>query len=76
MRQQLTGRLQAFQRVFASFTAGQKTVAVVGGLALVMGAVLLFRWAAAPSYAPLFRNQSGTDANAILEELTAAGTPY
>ena len=76
MRQQLTGRLQAFQRVFASFTAGQKTVAVVGGLALVMGAVLLFRWAAAPSYAPLFTNIAPADASAIVEQLEADGTPY
>ncbi|HSE10503.1 MAG TPA: flagellar basal-body MS-ring/collar protein FliF [Nocardioidaceae bacterium] len=76
MREQLTGRLAALQRTFASFTAGQKTVAVIGAVAIVFAGVLVFRWAATPSYAPLFTNVAGADASAIVEELEAAGTPY
>ena len=76
MRDQLTGRFQVLQRTFASFTAGQKTVAVLGVVAILFAGVLVFRWAATPSYAPLFTNVAAADASAIVEELEAAGTPY
>jgi flagellar M-ring protein FliF len=76
MRDDILRRLQALQRGFASFTTGQKTIAVIGGLALVFAAVLVFRWAATPSYAPLFTNLAPADASAIVDKLDAAGTPY
>jgi flagellar M-ring protein FliF len=76
MRDQILARLQSMQRSFAAFTAGQKTVAVVGGLALVLGAVMVFRWASTPSYAPLFTNMAPADASAVVDKLNAAGTPY
>jgi flagellar M-ring protein FliF len=76
MRDQVTARFQAFQRTFGSFTAGQKTIAVIGGLALVLGAVMAFRMVSTPTYAPLFTNMSSSDASAVVDKLTAAGTPY
>ena len=76
MRDQITGRLAALQRAFASFTAGQKTIAVIGGLALVLASVMVFRWASAPSYAPLFTNLASSDASAVVDKLAADGTPY
>ena len=76
MRDQIVGRLQSLQRAFASFTAGQKTIAIIGGLALVLGGVFVYRWASTPSYAPLFTNMSSADASAIVDKLDADGTPY
>jgi flagellar M-ring protein FliF len=76
MRDQIVSRLQSVQRSFASFTPGQKTIAVIGGLALVLGAVMVFRWASTPSYAPLFTNMAPADASAVVDKLNAAGTPY
>jgi flagellar M-ring protein FliF len=76
MRDQILGRLQSLQRSFGAFTAGQKTIAVIGGLALVLGAVMVFRWASTPSYAPLFTDLAPADASAVVDKLTAAGTPY
>jgi flagellar M-ring protein FliF len=76
MRQALTGGLQNLQRTFGAFTAGQKTVAVIGSLALVLAGVMVFRWASTPSYAPLFTNLAAADASAVVEQLDAAGTPY
>ncbi len=76
MRHQITGRLQALQRTFATFTSGQKTVAVIGGLALVLAAVMVFRWASTPAYAPLFTNIAPADASAVIDQLEAQGTPY
>ncbi len=76
MRDQITGRLQSLQRTFASFSPGQKTTAVIGGLALLLAAFLVFRWAATPSYAPLFSNLAPADASAVVDKLDAQGTPY
>jgi flagellar M-ring protein FliF len=76
MRHALTGGLQNLQRTFGAFTAGQKTVAVIGSLALVLAGVMVFRWASTPSYAPLFTNLAAADASAVVEQLDASGTPY
>ena len=76
MRDQIVGRLQSLQRSFAAFTTGQKTIAVIGGLALVLGAVMVFRWASTPTYAPLFTNLAPADASAVVDKLNSAGTPY
>jgi flagellar M-ring protein FliF len=76
MREQLTSRLQGFQRTFAAFTPGQKTVAIIGGLALLLASFLVFRWAATPAYAPLFTNMAAADASAVIDELEKNGTPY
>ncbi len=76
MRDNIAGRLQALQRTFASFTPGQKAVAVVGGAAILLAAFFVFRWAATPSYAPLFTNVAAADASAIVEDLDAEGTSY
>lgn len=76
MRQQLTGRFQALQRTFGSFTAGQKMIAVFGAIAIVAVGFFVFRWASTPTYAPLFSNVAAKDASAIVEQLEADGTPY
>jgi flagellar M-ring protein FliF len=76
MRHALTGGLQNLQRTFGAFTAGQKTVAVIGSLALVLAGVMVFRWASTPSYAPLFTDLAAADASAVVEQLDASGTPY
>ncbi len=76
MRDQIIGRLQSLQRSFATFNTGQKTIAIIGSLALVLGAVMVFRWASTPSYAPLFTNMAPADASAVVDKLTSAGTPY
>ncbi len=76
MRHQITGRLQSLQRTFGTFTAGQKAVAVVGSLALLLAGVMVFRWASTPSYAPLFTNIAPADASAVIDQLESSGTPY
>jgi flagellar M-ring protein FliF len=60
----------------AAFTTGQKAMLVVAVLALALGAIGLTRWVAQPSYTVLFGNLTGTDANAIVEQLQASNVPY
>jgi flagellar M-ring protein FliF len=64
------------QSTFVGFTAGQKVVAVIGTAALLLASFMVFRWAAAPSYAPLFSNLASSDASAVITELDAQGVPY
>ncbi len=71
------GRLfSRYQRTFQAFTTGQKLVAVLGTAALLLAGFMVFRWAATPSYAPLYSNLSSSDASAVIDKLDTAGTPY
>jgi flagellar M-ring protein FliF len=76
MKNQVTGAVTRLQRMFMSFTAGQKVTAVLGIAALLLAGALTFKWAAAPSYAPLFNDLAPADASAIVDQLESEGTPY
>ncbi|QBX55243.1 flagellar M-ring protein FliF [Nocardioides seonyuensis] len=76
MRTGVTRALEGPLSSFKAFSAGQKVVAVVGTLALLLAAFMVFRWASAPSYAPLYTNLSSEDAAAVVEQLDADGVPY
>ena len=76
MRDTITLSLSRLQKTFASFTTGQKVVAIIGTAALALGGFMVFRWAAAPTYTPLFSNLASADASAIVDQLNATGVPY
>ena len=76
MRDTMTRTFSGWQRSFSAFTAGQKVVAVVGTAALLLGGFMVFRWASAPSYSPLFSDLTSADASAVVEELDSQGVPY
>jgi flagellar M-ring protein FliF len=61
---------------FGRFTPGQKAATICTVLVLAVGGFFFSNWAAKPSYAPLYSNLSGTDASAIVDKLSAGGTPY
>ena len=76
MRTGITRTLERYRRGFADFTSGQKVVAIVGTLALLLAGFTVFRWASAPSYAPLYTNLTSEDASAVVEQLQADGIEY
>lgn len=76
MKETVTRALQRAQQTFRAFTAGQKTVAVIGTVALLLAGFLVFRWAATPSYAPLYTNLAGADASAVIDDLNSKNVPY
>src|SRR6478735_1383599 len=76
MKQNLTRSLARLRDTFASFSTGQKAVAIIGTAALVLAGVMVFRWAATPNYAPLYSNLASEDASAVIDELDATGVPY
>ncbi|WP_246000242.1 flagellar basal-body MS-ring/collar protein FliF [Nocardioides pocheonensis] len=76
MKDGLSRTLSRYQRTFAGFTPGQKAVAVVGTVALLLAGFMIFRWASTPSYAPLYSNLSSSDASAVIDKLDSQGVPY
>ena len=71
--QGVLGRLGAYLK---GFTAAQRTIAVIGVAALVLGGIALASWLGKPSYAPLFTGLAATDASSITDQLTTDGVPY
>ena len=76
MRDTIKRSLTRLQGSAASFSAGQKVIAIIGTAALLLAGFMVFRWASAPSYTPLFSNLAPADASAIIDELDSSGTPY
>lgn len=76
MKHQLSRSFARLRTTFLSFTTGQKVVAVIGTAAVLLAAVMVFRWVATPNYAPLFSNLAAQDASAVVDELNAEGVPY
>ena len=59
-----------------SFTAAQRTLAILGVAVLVLGTVALGAWLSRPSFTPLFSGLKDTDANGIVEQLRKDNVPY
>ncbi len=76
MTARMTKTLGRASGLLKGFTPGQRGVILVAALALVLGAVGLSRWAAQPSWTVLYSNLSGTDANAIVEQLRSDNVQY
>ncbi|WP_422934683.1 flagellar basal-body MS-ring/collar protein FliF [Sinomonas sp. P47F7] len=65
-----------FAATVKGFTAGQRTVAIIGLAVLVLGGVALASWLMKPSYAPLFTGLQGADASAVVQQLGKDNVPY
>lgn len=76
MKDSLHRYVSGLRRNFLSFTAGQKATVVVGLIALLVAGGLALRWAATPSYGPLYSDLSSADASAVIDQLAGKGIPY
>lgn len=64
------------RQMLGGFTTGQRAIVLVAVLALGLGAYGLSRWAAQPTWAPLFTNLSPENASTIVDQLTTEGVKY
>jgi flagellar M-ring protein FliF len=62
--------------IWAGFTSGQKTMLALALVGLVGGGFVFTRWAATPSYTPLYGNLAAADAASITTELNSRGVAY
>lgn len=65
-----------FGEAVRGFSIAQRTIALIGIAALVLGTVALVSWLSKPAYSPLFSGLQAADANSIVEQLRADGVPY
>ncbi len=68
--------LQRLQKQLAAFTVAQRVIGVLLLIGVVIAGMAFFRWASAPTYAPLFSNLAGSDASAIVDKLDSDGVKY
>jgi flagellar M-ring protein FliF len=62
--------------VWSGFTSGQKTTLALAIAAVVVGGYFFTKWAAQPTWTPLYGNLSATDAGSVTQELTSKGVSY
>jgi flagellar M-ring protein FliF len=76
MSDKFSGALGRGKQLLAGFTTGQKVMTLLALVALIGGGLAFSSWASKPTYAPLYSNLPGADASAVVDKLTAGGTPY
>src|SRR3546814_4303513 len=76
MKHKMTAALNRWKNTCGDFTTAQKAIVLIGAGALLLGGFMVFRWAATPSYAPLYGNLASADASAVVDELEANGVKY
>jgi flagellar M-ring protein FliF len=62
--------------VWSGFTSGQKTMLGLAVAAVVLGGYFFTKWAAQPTWAPLYGNLGSTDAASVTQELSGKGVQY
>jgi len=62
--------------VWSGFTSGQKTTLALAVAAAVVGGYFFTKWAAQPTWTPLYGNLSATDAGSVTQELAGKGVQY
>src|SRR3546814_14626109 len=76
MKQNMTAALNRWKNTFGDFSTAQKAIVLIGAGALLLGGFMVFRWAATPSYAPLYGNLASADASAVADEPGDNGGTY
>jgi flagellar M-ring protein FliF len=72
----LNGARRRATTVWSGFTSGQKTTLGLAVAAVVLGGYFFTKWAAQPTWAPLYGNLGSTDAASVTQELTGKGVQY
>ncbi len=76
MPPQISGFVQRFGAGLKGFTAGQRTIAVIGAALLIVSVIALSAWLTKPALTPLFSGLKSSDASAIVEQLRKDNVPY
>src|SRR4051812_27796932 len=64
------------RRFVDGFTPGQKAMTIIGVVAVVLAGMTFMKWAATPSYVPLYTGLSSEDAGKVTQELDAQNVNY
>ena len=72
----MSGALGRAKGLLSGFTPGQRGVIVVAILGLLLGVYALSRWAAQPTWTPLYSGLAAQDTSKIVDQLQADGVKY
>jgi len=72
----LTSTRRRAATVWSGFTPGQKTTLGLAIAAVVLGGYFFTKWAAEPTWTPLYGNLGSTDAASVTQELSSKGVQY
>lgn len=72
----VTSALTRLRERVAEFSLPQKTIAIIGLAALVLGIAMAVSWASRPTMTPLFTGLSGQDASVVVDRLQSEGVAY
>jgi flagellar M-ring protein FliF len=72
----ITSARRRASTVWSGFTSGQKTTLGLAIAAVVLGGYMFTKWAAQPTWTPLYGNLSSTDAGSVTSELKSKGVQY
>ncbi|MBG0740290.1 flagellar M-ring protein FliF [Paeniglutamicibacter antarcticus] len=73
---QLSAFFARLGRTVGGFSVAQRTIAIIGIAALVLGGIALTSWLTKPTLTPLFSGLAAADANTIVDQLRTDGVPY
>ncbi|PJJ73290.1 flagellar M-ring protein FliF [Diaminobutyricimonas aerilata] len=76
MPAQVTGVFRRLAHAVREFTVAQRTIALIGLAAVVLGGIALGTWLTRPAFAPLFSGLAASDASEIVDQLRTDGVPY
>ncbi|MBO9553079.1 flagellar basal-body MS-ring/collar protein FliF [Cellulomonas sp.] len=76
MPAQLQAALDRTTAAIKQFTVAQRTLAIIGLAGVLLGAFALSSWMSRPTMSPLFTGLSGSDASAVVDQLTSDGVKY
>ena len=76
MPKAVTSMFDRLRAAVGSFTLAQRTIAIIGIAALVMGGFALATWLSRPTLTPLFSGLSAQDASAVVDQLKSAAVSY
>jgi flagellar M-ring protein FliF len=76
MPPQLQAALDRTTAAIKQFSVAQRTLALIGIAGVLLGAFALSSWMSRPTMSPLFTGLSGSDASAVVDQLTSDGVQY
>jgi len=72
----LTNTFARLRKTIDGFTLAQRTIAIIGIAAVVLGGVALTSFLTKPTLTPLFSGLAAEDASAIVDQLSSANVSY
>lgn len=76
MPRQVSSFLRRLGSTVGAFSVAQRTIAIIGVAAVILGGIAVTAWLSTPTYTPLFTGLAAADASSVVDQLNADGVKY